>query len=118
MQNLNIYFIYSAGPDVTKAMTEVLLNMLEEDIYLREDGAKALEVIMKESGSFPTEIREYLADVLPPEPEFSKADLERMKAEDDAREAEEAKKALEGSSSSGEDFVDEGGVKKGKLYTL
>ena len=103
-------------------MTEVLLNILEENIDLREDGAKALEVIMKESGAFPTEIREYLGDVLkdvpeperPPSPRLV-AELERLKAEDEAREAAKAQKALDGSSSSGEDFVDDGGVKKGKL---
>ena len=98
----------------------MLLNILEENLDLREDGAKALEVIMKESGAFPTEIREYLADVLPPEPERPPsprlvAELERLKAEDDAREAAKAQKALDGSSSSGEDFVDDGGNKKGKI---
>ena len=98
-------------------MTEVLLNILEEDIGLREDGAKALEIIMKESGMFPTEIREYLEEVLPPEPERPMsprlaAELERLRAEDEAREAEKARKAAEGSSSSGEDFVDDGGAKK------
>ena len=102
-------------------MTEVLLNILEENIDLREDGAKALETIMKESGAFPTEIREYLEEILPPEPERPMsprlaAELERLRAEDEAREAEKARKALEGSSSSGEDFVDDGGAKnKGSI---
>ena len=103
-------------------MTEVLLNILEENIDLREDGAKAMEILMKESGAFPTEIREYLEEILPPEPERPMsprlvAELERLRAEDDAREAEKARKAMEGSSSSGEDFIDECGVKKqGIIY--
>ena len=94
-----------------------MLNILDEDIYLREDAAKSMEVIMKEQGVFPTEIREYLEEVLPPEPPRPPsprlvAELERLKAEDDAREAAKAKKALEGSSDSGEDYVDDGGASK------
>merc|ERR1711981_1557258 len=104
--------------DVTKAMTEVCLNILEEDIQLREEAYRAMEVIMKDAGAFPTEIREYLDNALPPEPERPPsprlvAELERLRAEDEAREAEKARKALEGSSSSGEDFIDDG-AKKGK----
>ena len=41
-------------------MTEVMLNILEEDISAREEAGKALEIIMKDAGMFPTEIREYL----------------------------------------------------------
>ena len=100
-------------------MTEVMLNILEEDIYLREEGAKALEAIMKDAGAFPTEIREYLENVLPPEPPRPPsprlvAELERLQAEDDAREAEKARKEAAGSSSSGEDFVDDGAPMKGR----
>merc|ERR1719414_176277 len=103
--------------DVTKAMTEVCLNILEDDIQLREEAYKAMEIIMKDAGAFPTEIREYLDGALPPEPPRPPsprlvAELERLKAEDEAREEEKARKALEGSSSSGEDFVDEGGKPK------
>ena len=106
-----------SAEDVTKAMTEVCLNILEDDIQLREDAYKAMEVIMKDAGAFPTEIREYLDNALPPEPPRPPsprlvAELERLKAEDEAREEEKARKALEGSSSSGEDFVDEGGKPK------
>ena len=100
-------------------MTEVCLNILEENIDQREDAYKAMEVIMKDAGAFPTEIREYLDNALPPEPERPPsprlvAELERLRAEDEAREAEKARKALEGSSSSGEDFIDDG-AKKGNL---
>merc|ERR1712038_2209654 len=107
--------------DVTKAMTEVCLNILEDDIQLREEAYKAMEIIMKDAGAFPTEIREYLDGALPPEPPRPPsprlvAELERLKAEDEAREAEAARKALEGSSSSGEEFsgelVDAGGKPK------
>ena len=117
-QNISILCVaYSLAEDVTKGMTEVMLNILDEDIYLREDAAKSMEVIMKEQGVFPTEIREYLEEVLPPEPPRPPsprlvAELERLKAEDDAREAAKAKKALEGSSDSGEDYVDDGGASK------
>ena len=102
-------------------MTEVCLNILEEKktndeytIEAREEAYKAMEVIMKDAGAFPTEIREYLDGALPPEPERPPsprlvAELERLRAEDDAREAQKNKKAADGSSSSGEDFVDEGG---------
>merc|ERR1719270_3035256 len=98
--------------DVTKAMTEVCLNILEDDIQLREEAYKAMEIIMKDAGAFPTEIREYLDGALPPEPPRPPsprlvAELERLKAEDEAREAEAARKALEGSSSSGEEFSGE-----------
>merc|ERR1719361_2563858 len=70
--------------DVTKAMTEVCLNILEDDIQLREDAYKAMEVIMKDAGAFPTEIREYLDGALPPEPPRPPsprlvAELERLK---------------------------------------
>merc|ERR1712088_1079380 len=98
--------------DVTKAMTEVCLNILEDDIQLREEAYKAMEIIMKDAGAFPTEIREYLDGALPPEPPRPPsprlvAELERLKDEDEAREAEAARKALEGSSSSGEEFSGE-----------
>merc|ERR1712088_863575 len=81
--------------DVTKAMTEVCLNILEDDIQLREEAYKAMEIIMKDAGAFPTEIREYLDGALPPEPPRPPsprlvAELERLKAEDEAREAEAA----------------------------
>merc|ERR1711994_625516 len=101
--------------------TEVCLNILEDDIQLREDAYNAMEVIMKDAGAFPTEIREYLDGALPPEPPRPPsprlvAELERLKAEDEAREEEKARKALEGSSSSGEEFsgelVDAGGKPK------
>merc|ERR1719270_3129676 len=103
--------------DVTKAMTEVCLNILEDEIQLREEAYKAMETIMKDAGAFPTEIREYLDGALPPEPPRPPsprlvAELERLRAEDEAREEEKARKALEGSSSSGEDFVDDGGKPK------
>ena len=82
-----------SAEDVTKAMTEVCLNILEDDIQLREDAYKAMEVIMKDAGAFPTEIREYLDGALPPEPPRPPsprlvAELERLKAEDEAREEE------------------------------
>jgi hypothetical protein len=39
--------------DITKAMTEVMLNILEEDGSAREEAAKAMEGIMKDAGMFP-----------------------------------------------------------------
>ena len=58
--------LFSAD-DVTKAMTEVCLNILEDDIQLREEAYKAMETIMKDAGAFPTEIREYLDGASIPE---------------------------------------------------
>ena len=70
-------------------MTEVMLNILEEDISAREEAAKAMETIMKDAGMFPTEIREYLENVMPPEerPPSPRllAELERLREEEEAR---------------------------------
>ena len=55
------FIFYFPGDDVTKAMTEVCLNILEDDIQLREEAYKAMEIIMKDAGAFPTEIREYFS---------------------------------------------------------
>ena len=103
-------------------MTEVILNILEEDSSAREEAAKAMEGIMKDAGMFPTEIREYLENVMPPEerPPSPRllAELERLREEDEAREAEKERKALEGSSSSGEDFVDDGKGAGNVIYIM
>lgn len=99
-------------------MSEVLLNILDENPDLRDDVSKAMEMVLKDCGEFPNEIRNILENVLPPEPERPMsprlaAELERLRAEDEAREAEKARKAQEGSSESDDiDYGDEDMAKK------
>jgi len=109
-------------PDVTKAMGEVLINLHEENPDLREDLGKAMETVLKECGGFPDEIRQIMDDVMPPEPPRPMsprlaAELERLRAEDEAREAEKARKAAQGISDSSDDidFGDEEAIKNKKL---
>lgn len=108
--------------DVTKAMTEIVLNLLDENPDAREEACKAMETVLKEAGSFPDEIRDLMNDVLPPEPPRPMsprlaAELERLKAEDEAREAEKARKAAEGSSDSDSaEVIEEHFDKKSKSF--
>ena len=75
-------------------MTEVLLNLHEENPDLRDDLGKAMETVLKDCGGFPDQIRQLMDDVMEQLPEIERpmsprlaAELERLKAEDDAREA-------------------------------
>ena len=70
---LNLFFIIIIPEDsLQKAMTEMLLNLLDEDLDnwdLRQDAMKALETVLKEAGGFPNEIRDFINGLdLPPEP--------------------------------------------------
>ena len=70
---LNFFFIIIIPEDsLQKAMTEMLLNLLDEDLDnwdLRQDAMKALEQVLKEAGGFPNEIRDFINGLdLPPEP--------------------------------------------------
>ena len=100
-------------------MSEVLLNLLDENPDLRDDVGKAMEMVLKECGGFPDEIRQIMIDVMPPEPPRAMsprlaAELERLRAEDEAREAEKARKAEMGPSDSSDDidYGDEETMKK------
>ena len=103
------------GDGVTNTMTEIMINLLEENPDIREDAVKACETVLKETGRFPDEIRRHLEDVLPPEPPKVdprlEAELERLRAEDEAREAEKARKLAAGESDSECEF-DEGEMAK------
>ena len=41
-------------------MTELILNLLDENIELREEAARAMELVLKEAGGFPDQIRQLL----------------------------------------------------------
>jgi hypothetical protein len=41
-------------------MTELLLNLLDENIDWREEGAKAMEIVLKEAGGYPEQIRQLM----------------------------------------------------------
>ena len=60
-------------------MTELLLNLLDEDPDgwdLRQDALKAMENVLKEAGGFPNEIRDFMNNLeLPPEPPDPKVRL-------------------------------------------
>jgi hypothetical protein len=81
-----------------KAMTEMLLNLLDEDLDnwdLRQDAMKALEQVLKEAGGFPNEIRDFLMTLdLPPEPPDPKvmAAAEAKRLEEEEKAAAEAEK--------------------------
>merc|ERR1711902_213941 len=65
--------------NLQKAMTELLLNLLDEDPDgwdLRQDALKAMENVLKEAGGFPNEIRDFMNNLeLPPEPPDPKVRL-------------------------------------------
>merc|ERR1719225_1063779 len=79
--------------NLQKAMTEMLLNLLDEDLDnwdLRQDAMKALEQVLKEAGGFPNEIRDFINGLdLPPEPPDPK-DPEVIAAMEAKRLEEEA----------------------------
>ena len=55
------YFLFEMlGEDLTKAMTELLLNLLDENIDWREEAAKAMEIVLKEAGGYPEQIRQLM----------------------------------------------------------
>ena len=64
-------------------MTEMLLNLLDEDLDnwdLRQDAMKALETVLKEAGGFPNEIRDFINGLdLPPEPPDPKVRINEQK---------------------------------------
>merc|ERR1719225_597129 len=76
--------------NLQKAMTEMLLNLLDEDLDnwdLRQDAMKALEQVLKEAGGFPNEIRDFINGLdLPPEPPDPKviAAMEAKRLEEEA----------------------------------
>ena len=41
-------------------MTELILNLLDENIDLREEASKAMEIVLKEAGGYPDQIRQLL----------------------------------------------------------
>ncbi len=57
---LTVIAPYILGDDLTKAMTELILNLLDENIELREEAARAMELVLKEAGGFPDQIRQLL----------------------------------------------------------
>ena len=80
--------------NLQKAMTELLLNLLNEDpdsYDLRQEALKALEQVLKEAGSFANDVRAFMDTLeLPPEPPDPKilAEIERQRAEEEAKELE------------------------------
>ena len=89
-------------------MTELLLNLLNEEpesYELRQEALKSMEQVLKESGSFANEVRDFMDGLeLPPEPPDPKilaeleaqrlaeeaAELEKLRAEEEAAAAKEA----------------------------
>ncbi len=101
-------------------MTEILLNLLDENPdswELRQEALKTMELVLKEAGGFPNEIRAFMETIsLPPEPPDPKvvAEMERKRAEEEARLAAEAA-ALEDQESEEEVIEDGKPVKKKKV---
>ena len=58
--NSTTYLLSFSGDELTKAMTELILNLLDENIELREEAARAMEIVLKEAGGFPYQIRQLL----------------------------------------------------------
>ena len=58
--------------NLQKAMTELLLNALDDNpdaFELRQEALKSMELVFKEAGGFPNEIRDFMNQLeLPPEP--------------------------------------------------
>ncbi|QQP51690.1 Uncharacterized protein FKW44_013124, partial [Caligus rogercresseyi] len=87
-------------------MTEILLNVLDEKPQLREEALKAVEVVMKDSGQFPDQIRTYLDSVVPEEVPMDAQlaeELERL------RKADARGDGGDGAESDGEPEYDEQG---------
>eukprot|EP00096_Caligus_rogercresseyi_P009361 TRINITY_DN316_c0_g2_i1.p2 TRINITY_DN316_c0_g2~~TRINITY_DN316_c0_g2_i1.p2 ORF type:complete len:1031 (-),score=293.92 TRINITY_DN316_c0_g2_i1:292-3384(-) len=92
--------------DVNSTMTEILLNVLDEKPQLREEALKAVEVVMKDSGQFPDQIRTYLDSVVPEEVPMDAQlaeELERL------RKADARGDGGDGAESDGEPEYDEQG---------
>ena len=72
----------------------MLLNILhgDPDNYdMRFEALNSLQTVLKEAGGFPTEVREFMETLeLPPEPPDPKilAEIERKRAEEEAKENE------------------------------
>jgi len=77
------------------------MNLLDEnpDSYeIRMEALKTLELVLKEAGGFPNEIRDFIGTLeLPPEPPDPKvlAEIARKQAEEEEREAERLRKEAE-----------------------
>jgi len=77
--------------NLNKAMTTLLLNVLNDDpdgYETRMEALKAMELVLKEAGGFPNEIRAFMDSLeLPPEPPDPKvlAELERQRQEEEDR---------------------------------
>ena len=80
---------------MNKAMTTLLLNVLNDDpecYELRMEALKAMELVLKEAGGFPNEIRAFMDSLeLPPEPPDPKvlAELQRQKELEEIRKWDE-----------------------------
>ena len=98
--------------NLNKAMTTLLLNVLNDDpdgYETRIEALKAMELVLKEAGGFPNEIRAFMDSLeLPPEPPDPKvlAELERQRQEEEDKlrkeqEAAEAAAAAEAAKVNG-----------------
>ena len=85
--------------NLNKAMTTLLLNILNDDpegYETRMEALKAMEMVLKEAGGFPNEIRAFMDSLdLPPEPPDPKvlAEMQRQKEEEEAKIRAEEEKA-------------------------
>lgn len=85
--------------NLNKAMTTLLLNVLNDDpdgYETRMEAIKAMEMVLKEAGGFPNEIRAFMDSLdLPPEPPDPKvvAEMQRQKEEEEAKIRAEEEKA-------------------------
>merc|ERR1711953_1107801 len=85
--------------NLNKAMTTLLLNILNDDpegYETRMEALKAMEMVLKEAGVFPNEIRAFMDSLdLPPEPPDPKvlAEMQRQKEEEEAKIRAEEEKA-------------------------
>lgn len=87
--------------NLQKAMTELLLNILNDDPDnwdVRMEALKSLEQVLKEAGSFANEVRDFMETLdLPPEPPDPKilAELERQRLEEEEKENERIRQEQE-----------------------
>ena len=85
--------------NLNKAMTTLLLNILNDDpdgYETRIEALKAMELVLKEAGGFANEIRAFIESLdLPPEPPDPKvlAELERQRQEEEEKLRKEQEKA-------------------------
>jgi len=81
--------------DVTGAVVEMTIKIIEENPDMRDEACAAMEGIMKDFGGFPDQIRQFMKEVLPPPPTpptppmdpAIAAELERLHQEELARAA-------------------------------